>query len=213
MSFIGIGVDVGQLHDPTAIVVAQRVTRNDSREGPFGFVIRHVERLPLGTSYPSVSNRVADVVRHLVEQTKRATIHLLIDSTGVGRPVVDQVLTNVGYIHRPDSHGLITYACTFTAGYEPHLDGYEYKIPKQWLVSRLQTLLQNQRLHLPDTRESRALAAELADFEIRVSDSGHDSYGAFKTGKHDDLVTALGLACLEDWRSPVGMDFIYVPGY
>jgi hypothetical protein len=32
------------------------------------------------------------------------------------------------------------------------------------------------------------------EYEVRVSDDGHDRYGAFRTGKHDDLVTALGLA-------------------
>ena len=44
------------------------------------------------------------------------------------------------------------------------------------------------------TAEAEATRQELLDYEIRVSEDGHDSYGAFKTGKHDDLVTALGLA-------------------
>jgi hypothetical protein len=47
---------------------------------------------------------------------------------------------------------------------------------------------------LPKTREAEATRAELLDYEIRVSEDGHDSCGAFRTGKHDDLVTALGLA-------------------
>jgi hypothetical protein len=30
--------------------------------------------------------------------------------------------------------------------------------------------------------------------QVKISQSGHDTYGAFRTGKHDDLVTAIGLA-------------------
>jgi hypothetical protein len=38
---------------------------------------------------------------------------------------------------------------------------------------------------------------ELKVYEIKVSNDGKDTYGAI-VGKHDDLATALGLACLED---------------
>lgn len=37
---------------------------------------------------------------------------------------------------------------------------------------------------------------ELKVYEIRIDTDGHDSYGAFRVGRHDDLVTALGLSCL-----------------
>jgi hypothetical protein len=72
------------------------------------------------------------------------------------------------------------------------------KIGKAWLVSRLQVLLQSKRLHLPDSDEARVLAKELQDYQIKVDQDANDKYGAFKVGTHDDLVTALGLACQED---------------
>jgi hypothetical protein len=53
-------------------------------------------------------------------------------------------------------------------------------------------------IHLPVTDESQALARELQDYEIRVDQDANDKYGAFKVGTHDDLVTALGLAVLDD---------------
>jgi hypothetical protein len=59
---------------------------------------------------------------------------------------------------------------------------------------RLQALLQAGRLHLPRIDEAQALAQELLDYEIRVSEDANDRYGAFRVGTHDDLVTALGLA-------------------
>jgi hypothetical protein len=55
-------------------------------------------------------------------------------------------------------------------------------------------LLQTGRVHLPGTAEARALARELEAYEIRVTENANDTYGAFKVGTHDDLVTALGLA-------------------
>ncbi len=39
---------------------------------------------------------------------------------------------------------------------------------------------------------------ELKDYRIKVDTDANDKYGAFSTGTHDDLVTALGLACIED---------------
>jgi hypothetical protein len=41
------------------------------------------------------------------------------------------------------------------------------------------------------------------DFEIRISDTGAMASGAFRTGTHDDLVTALGLSVLESVRPVV----------
>ena len=75
-------------------------------------------------------------------------------------------------------------------------------VGKAYLVSRLQVLFQSERLKLPRQHpEAEALVQELLDYEIRVSERANDTYGAFKVGAHDDLVTALGLAVLED-RDP-----------
>ena len=74
----------------------------------------------------------------------------------------------------------------------------EIKLGKAWLVARLQTLLQTGQLHLPQTAEAEQLAEDLLDFEIRVSEEASDRPGAFPVGRHDDLVTALGLAVQED---------------
>ncbi|MDQ3700038.1 MAG: hypothetical protein M3442_03845, partial [Chloroflexota bacterium] len=42
------------------------------------------------------------------------------------------------------------------------------------------------------------LGRELLDYEIRVDERANDTYGAFKVGAHDDLVTAVGLAIQAD---------------
>ncbi len=79
---------------------------------------------------------------------------------------------------------------------------YAVHLGKAYLVSRLQILLQDARLHLPRTPEAEVLAKELLEYEIHVDQDANDKYGAFKVGTHDDLVTALGLACQVDPPPP-----------
>lgn len=205
MGAVAIGLDLGQRRDPTAIAVAEREDRVIApafrevvaiagqhtmlEERPARtedhFVIRHLERLPLGTAYPEVAARVAEICTKLRERTGH-TPRLYVDATGVGLPVVDE-LRRV----RPPAQII---ACFFTHGDRRTLNGAEIMVGKAWLVSRLQALLQSDRLHLPKTAESEALAKELLDYEIRIDQNANDTYGAFKVGTHDDLVTALGLA-------------------
>ena len=197
-----IGVDVGQKVDPTAIGVVELDWRDPRRRPGFDdhYVVRHLERLALGTPYPTVAERLAEVVVGVkgrvervrvplgggaVELTERPpTVTLYVDATGVGQPVVDLL----------SAAGARPIACYFTHGDRRTQEGGRVSIGKAWLVSRLQSLLQTGRLHLPDTAEARQLAAELRDYEIRVDADANDRYGAFKVGSHDDLVTALGLA-------------------
>ena len=73
-----VGVDLGQVSDPTAIAVAEPVEPD--------IHIRHLERQPLGTPYPRVAARLGRLVRALPGDAD-----LVVDATGVGRPVVDML--------------------------------------------------------------------------------------------------------------------------
>lgn len=101
-------------------------------------------------------------------------------------------------------------AVTFTGGHvlKGSLGSYDIAMPKPLLVSRLQALLQSRRIQMPDTSQTRALAAELRVYEVRISEDANLSAGAFKTGTHDDMATALGLGCLFD---PSGQHVRYSP--
>jgi len=39
------------------------------------------------------------------------------------------------------------------------------------------------------------LTRELLNFQVKINDLAHDSYGAWREGTHDDLVLAVALAC------------------
>jgi len=174
-----IGIDIGQKVDPTAIAVVER----QDRRGEDHHVVRYLERLALGTPYPKIAERLAEVVTG-VRAKGGITVTVYVDATGVGGPVVDLLAVA----------GVKPIACYFTYGDRWTKEGRQVSIGKAWLVSRMQALLQTERLHLPDTDEARVLAKELQDYEIRVDQDANDKYGAFKVGTHDDLATALGLA-------------------
>ncbi len=150
------------------------------------YPVRYLERLPLGTPYPEVAKRLAQVVLGArAKTTERPDV--FVDATGVGQPVVDLLR-----VEAPQAHVIAVY---FTHGDRRKTEqGGVVKLGKAWLVSRLQMLLQNGRLHLPRTAEAEILAQELLDYQIRVDEKANERYGDFKVGSHDDLVTAMGLA-------------------
>lgn len=193
-----IGVDVGKQHDPTAIAVVEAATREVEGNGLVEarqesvFLTRWLDRLPLGTSYPIVARRLIELLLQLRKRTGRDTPIMRVDATGVGSPVID--LLRAQGIDRLCS----VTAVTFTATDRWEDRGNQAGLGKEFLVSRLQALLQTRRIKLPDTDEARALAKELQDYEIRVGENGKITAGAMKSGAHDDLVTALGLAVLQD---------------
>jgi len=175
-----------------AVVELEERPRRDGREGTeYHHVARHLERLLLGTPYPQVAERVAEIVSG-VRARAGSYPELYVDATGVGTPVVD-ALRAAGIDAR-----LIPVYFNHGDRRTPVEGGAEVRLGKAFLVSRMQALLQGELLHLPRTPEAEVLAEELLEYEIRVSEDANDKYGAFRVGTHDDLVTALGLAVQKD---------------
>jgi hypothetical protein len=184
---VTIGVDIGQKHDPTALVVAEAADGNQP-----SFIVRMLHRLDLGTPYPQVVERVAEVCEHVTARVGQSPSSIKVDATGVGAPVFDLLRQRLSDGHHVE-------AATFTHGDRLTRDEHGWlRVGKGHLVSRLQVLLQSNRIKLPDTEETRQLVDELLAFEIRIPEDGNERYGAFRVGKHDDLVVALGLAVLQD---------------
>ncbi len=178
-----LGLDLGQVQDFTALAVVERVEAEDAATKPPRYEVRHLERPPLGTGYPQIAARVGEVLRRLPSRPRRP--RLVVDATGVGRPVVDMLRQS----------GLEPIAITITAGDTPSWVGGGWRVPKRDLVSTLAVLLQTGRLkvakELPD---AATLVNELLNFRVKISVGGHDSYEAWREGVHDDLVLAVSLA-------------------
>src|SRR5580700_2143966 len=187
-----VGVDLGQSRDFTAIAVVERQELSGEWD-PAAYTcrkstalrLRFLERVELGTTYPDVVERVVQVTR---SRDLAGRCHLIVDGTGVGRPVVDLL--------RQAKPGCPIMPAVITAGQrETQSDGY-YGIPKRDLMVGLQVLLQRGELQIAaGLKYGAALAAEMAAMEVKVTSAGREQFGAWREGTHDDLVFAVALAC------------------
>ncbi len=187
-----VGLDLGQSQDSTAIaVVERRLTKGEFDHVAYayrkevGLYLRFLERPPLGTPYPDIVYRVAEVVQ---SSELAGRCRLVVDATGVGRPVVDMV--------RKARLGCSLMPVLITGGdTESQPDEY-YRVPKRDLVVGLQVLLQDKTLQIAGKLpQGEELVKELMGMQVKLTGSGHDQYGAWREGAHDDLVLAVALAC------------------
>ena len=189
-----IGVDLGQAQDPSTIAVVERVElcgEFDAAVWAYRKLVelrlRGLERIPLGTPYREVAERVAEVTR---SPKLKGAVRLVIDATGVGRPMMELVRSA-----RPEGRmkGVVV-----TAGHEQTMSGSYYCVPKQDLMMGLQLLFEGGGLRMARSlKEGPTLQRELVGLKQRISSIGRVQYGGGREGKHDDLVFAVALAYWE----------------
>jgi hypothetical protein len=214
-----VGLDLGQAQDYTALAVLERsrwVPESLVSYGVMGrvetipagptsffptaserrYAVRHLERFPLGTSYPAIVDRVVA----LFAQAPLTGSTLAVDQTGVGRAVVDLL--------RKARPRCTLRPITITAGNAVVADGAGWHVPKKELVGNLQVLLQSRRLQvakgLPD---AAVLIQELEAFRVKITASIHEVYEAWRERDKDDLVLALAMAA---WVGERGMQELWV---
>jgi hypothetical protein len=175
-----VGLDLGQVHDHSALMVIEQ--RSDTT--PPAYDVRFLFRWALGSSYPAIERAVARLL-HRPPLVGNAT--LLVDYTGVGRPIVDELR----------QIGLDLQAITIHGGDAVTHTGANWRTPKRDLVGAVQLLLQQRRLQIAESLPlTPVLTQELATFRVRIDQAtAHDSYSAWRERDHDDLVLATALAC------------------
>lgn len=205
---LAIGIDLGQRRDPTAIAVLELLDHApEGQDARWHYETRHLERLPLGTKYPAVATRVAALQEHAVQAARQRAMNRTYRDASVYMTTYIDATGSIPSLDMFRERGIDVMPCFFNHGDRRTDTGSQVTIGKAWLVSRLQALIQNDRLHIdPANREAAAMTRELMDYDIRVDENGTDRYGAFRTGQHDDLVTALGLAAQWAPESPKWMD-------
>jgi hypothetical protein len=182
-----LGLDLGQASDYSALVALEQAATSGARH----YAARHLERFPLGTSYPAVSARI----RELVSAPPLADCRLVVDQTGVGRAVVDLL--------RQEGLSAWVMPITITSGHAIRWDGSSTHVPKRELVGVLQVLLQTRRLKISrHLALGEVLKKELQNFRVQITASAHEVFGAARQGEHDDLVMALALAAWVSEHTP-----------
>jgi hypothetical protein len=185
-----LSVDLGQSNDPTAIAVLHHQEHEQfntdlgvrgERERVESFDVRHLGRLPLGLSYV---DQVSEVRRLLARPPLGRACELVIDETGVGRPVGDLF----------DEAGMQPTRVTITAGDRQSSAGERrWHVSKSLLISHLDARLHVGELRFAASRtEAGAMQEELKDFRRKLSPADRLSFEA-RVGKHDDLVLAVAI--------------------
>jgi hypothetical protein len=181
------------------------------------YLVREFRRLELGHPYAEYAEQIAAKI--CAPGIYRKSRRVFIDATGVGRSVAEDI-ERVARQREKDLSAtqgpggpLSFQRVRFTAG-----DDYNRvagTMGKRYLVSRLLSVSRSRPVRMVLAAggenvaqwEVDAMYQELHDYQIRVSRDGADTYGAMRTGAHDDLVTAAGLTAIEDpatYRTLVG---------
>ena len=124
---------------------------------------------------------------------------LIADQTAVGKPMIDRL--------RRTQRAPRVVPVVIGVGQAAQRDGRGgWLVPKLDLVTSLQLVFQSRRLkvgsELPDTE---LLVRELAAFRLRRVAQNDSQDAEWRTGRHDDLVFAVALACwYADRHRPLG---------
>lgn len=148
------------------------------------YEVAHLERLQLGMPYPQQVDHLEALLGR--SPLNRLQPRVLVDYTGVGRPVFDMF---AGRRLLRMAQGVV-----ITGGREVSGNRAGWSVPKGELVSKLQALLHSGDLRIAASLPYAAvLARELQDFRVRFTEAGNVTFNA-REGAHDDLVLALALA-------------------
>lgn len=191
-----LGVDLGTRQDYSALVLINRVERlQESRALPGTwqaeserrnvynvYEIPLIERLPLGVEYRQVIGRIKQILEF--PQLWRQNVDIVVDATGVGFPVLQQM-----YNEQIQAIGV-----TITGGTSVNQNEIGYTVPKRDLVSALQVAAQSNRIKVsPQLKLADEFKEEVQAFRRRPTAARGETYDA-ESGKHDDMVLACALA-------------------
>lgn len=191
-----LGLDLGAVQDYSALAVVERVAFPGT-DRPCSYLARHLHRWELMTPYPAVVKDVWDLCdrqdgpRGPDAELLLARAPLIVDATGVGRPVV-QMLRQA----RPGAR-VIPVVIVFGHGATWDEASCSYHVPKKDLVTGCQVLLQEGRLKFAKgLAEGPQLAKELSTFRVKVTPAANETFEGWRESDKDDLVLAL---CCAVW--------------
>src|SRR5262245_38941882 len=141
-----IGVDLGQRQDYSAISVIDQVTLVTGPRNPVTydyprinkFIVRHLERAPLGSEYTAVVERIR---HHVSSIAQRHACDLVVDATGVGAPVVS-------LLKEARLNCRLLVPVQITSGHQVTRQGGFYYVPKRDLIVGLQILMERGELEV-----------------------------------------------------------------
>jgi hypothetical protein len=199
-----LSVDLGKQQDFTAWTVSEAMpeARKNTRGGNISVMVvsvRDIQRLPLGTDYDEVAQRVHDtfwddrlwLFGH--PAGRRIGPTLLVDAGGVGDAVADTLRKNLGVPH-------IRYRLVRGTAETRRRSRTDYTIPRTVMFQQLYAAFTSDRIRVdPRLRLVKDLIAELKGLQVeRNEETGYERV-THREGAHDDM--AICVASTNWWAS------------
>lgn len=175
-----MSIDIGESTDHTAISIIYPVYTDHGME----YHVKHIERLPLKIKYGRIMQRIKDI-----SAENHHAMTIVIDQTGVGKPVVDLIEADLSKL------GVEVIGVTITKGY--NINGWN--IPKKYLISSLKAGLQTKKVkiarNLIEPEILEITKNELLNYredtkKLPAEDALYDNW---RNGEHDDIVLSLSI--------------------
>lgn len=191
-----IGASLGVGAEPTAIaVVEQKVLKGDRwLEVTAGLRLRHLERLPVETTYPKTVDRISTLLDtpEIKDGEKCGGAEVVLDITGSGRAILD-------IFKRANIQPVVVRIIGAGQREEQIKPTWDWHVPKLELVGALHVAFEDDRLKMAkDLELVPALINEFREFKMRPSRIDPSDPETWRDTEMDDLVFAVALAA---WRA------------
>lgn len=168
-------IDLGETSDYTAHLILEEVANV--------YHVRHAERYR-GRSYP-------DIVRHVVKMLRSVEFYgnsaLVVDQTGVGRPVVQMFREALPWMAGQ------FFPLTITGGQAITRAEASIHVPKRILANTSAALLHQGRVRVAaDLTLADVIQKEMKSFRVKYTENGNQTFAA-REGQNDDLVLSLAM--------------------
>ena len=194
-----VGLDLGQRRDFTAIAVIHHAKHTHAAHSPIdlspvrseALIVRYLERIPLGTLYPDIVARVRELLNR---PALDGPVHMVVDETGVGIPVLD-------HLRR----------ARLKCRLEPFTIG---EASRRDLLHNLQFLFERGQIRFAANLPMLSVVMEeLRNLQDRSRPQRSLHMMSSTASHHDDMAFALALAAwpLRD-RTPIGYQSHPLPG-
>lgn len=182
-----VGLDLGFVNDYSAVAILERRFQEDMEDFELYrrayFDLTELKRFDLGTPY----QQIIDDMKTLFENPKLiGKSKLLVDSTGVGLPITQQL----------EAYRLRPIPICITGGEKAVQSGAGWNVPRTHIISLLATVFQSARIKIAEGLElAKVFEKELQNIGYKIKkEDGAVTYESKKESVHDDLCMATGIA-------------------
>lgn len=202
-----LGLDLGQVHDPAAMVLCCRRKPDPEFVGPTysqlnglkqePVEVEWIKEWPRGTPYDIIAEAALNL--HVTVGEHRERVHvdaLVFDMTGAGIPFRDFLVKRARELRFPGRCVGINLASSDTAlKVRGDSRGKYMTVAKLEMLTAVNIFNQQRLLLLPQGAGTKKLLAQMQTFQPKKTAAAKITFEQGGAGHHGDVVIALGLCC------------------